>query len=92
MSESCKGEVHYVDGLGVDRVDHVFNFQFPVRSREESVEDFKRRVTQIVLRASRISVGREIVSVKWAGPLGYHQGYLDIPVVHKIKRIELPQL
>lgn len=92
MSENCKGEVHYVDGEGANRVDHVFNFQFPDRARDESVDDFKARVTDAVLRSSRISAGREITAVKWSGPLGYHQGHLDIPVAQKIRLQDLPQL
>ena len=82
MSENCKGEVHYVDGEGVVRINHVFNFPFPKRRVDESVIDFKARVTTAVLRSSDVSAGREITIVKWVGLLGYHQGYIDIPVAH----------
>ena len=76
MQENCKGEVHFIGNAGEVRIEFVDPFQFPKRKADEALVDFKERVTDIVKRSCFDSIGREIVIVKWIGPLGYHHGYV----------------
>lgn len=91
MSELGRGEIHFINEYGAVQVEPVPSFEMPERHHEESVPEFKARVTAFVTRHGIQSRGRKVVEVKWVGPLGYHFGYLDAPVVNKIKHGELPK-
>lgn len=71
------GEVHFFGDDKEKLVEFIDGFEFPERLFDESLIRFKSRITELVKSKSRTTIGREIIEVKWIGPLGYHQGYVD---------------
>lgn len=76
MQDNCKGEVHFIGNEGEVRIEFADPFPFPNRRADEDLITFKDRVTDTVKRSCFDSIGREVVIVKWIGPLGYHHGYV----------------
>lgn len=72
-----RGEVHFFGDDREKRIEFIDSFPFPKREPDEKLIDFKERVTGIVELSCQCTAGREIITVKWIGPLGYHQGYVD---------------
>ncbi len=76
MLATGRGEIHFYGDNKEKLVEFIDSFTFPVRDPEESVPVFKARVTAVVKHMSQTTTGREIIAVKWIGPLGYHHGYV----------------
>ena len=79
MEHNGRGEIHYIDDDGIAKVEIIPMFRTLIRDREESVVHFKERITDHVLLHGQAHRRSEIVEVKWTAPLGYHQGYIDVP-------------
>ena len=77
MAQQCRGEVHFYGDDREKLVEFIDSFDFPPRRPDEPLIAFKERITDLVKRLSRTTTGREIIEVKWIGPLGYHFGYVD---------------
>jgi len=90
MPEQCRGEVHFFGDDHEKLVEFIDSFDFPKRKPDETLVAFKDRVTSLVQRSSRTTVGRKITAVKWIGPLGYHHGYVEVPLSNALKVSQLP--
>jgi hypothetical protein len=86
QSEVGHGEIYYIDADGVNQVEVIPEFTMFERNRDEDVVDFKARITQHVKNHGVKSRGCQVIDIKWVGPLGYHQGYLEPPAKYLASR------
>ncbi len=84
MKDTGYAEIHFINNDHEVEVEIIPSFKTLIRMRDEAVILFKERVTNHVLKQSRLCNLDRVVNVKWSIQLGYHQGFIDCPVSRKL--------